>query len=801
MKFQCENCQGVVETDFDDEFVSCGHCHSVCKVPSKLGPSVVIDDFVLIQLLGQGGMGDVYLAYQFSLDRKVALKILKPDISKDEKFIEDFIKESRSVASLNHPKIIQAFKVGIEDEIVFFAMEYVEGQNLLDMLKQDGALEEIRVLEIALDVVDALGYAWDHKKLVHRDIKPENIMIDYEGTAKVMDLGLSCQANDMIDGDGGLIQGTPQYISPEQVLGDEIDIRTDFYCLGVSLYQLLSGRYPFDGDLKEMVRKHIQESPVSLKKLSSHLSSNTIRIVHKLMNKKPRDRYQNAAELEKDIKMAVKNIKNHQSGVRHIQVKTDSQGFVRSNDTKKRRVAKERQKSKTSLYAIGGMILIIITALFIVLKVLSGQENQEAKRSQEGNMLLIKPSSPHDVRQLKKEKSDSQKTEGLIQGLQYEAFNKYMQDKNDILNARNPVYSGVVKNISLSDVPSTGAMFSVRFSGYIKIPSSETYEVTLKADSDSSIFIGGKLIINTTLSTGEEVVKNVTLEKGVHPIVICFSQEEKGKYIKCEFNSVSLPQGPIPDEFLYYRQNEAFKGFKIPEEKGLVKNTENKKHEHLAKPIVWLTFDENQGVGINDFSDNKFNILGQRISKINGAVNRGLLLYEKSQISLPKEIFKKLNGEISIAFWQYGNPNIDHKRNQLLWAGGKNIDHGINIHLPRKNESGDHFVFFQVGKLKASKKVSFEQTKGSWRHWVVTYKASSGILRIYCNGNEWHAVIGEGVGLSGYSIFSIGSNRSLGKYIGALDDFRIYDIKLTGEEVLELYENTRAYPKPKVNFR
>ena len=236
MKFQCENCQGVVQTDFVDEFVSCGHCSSVCKVPSKLGPGVVIDDFVLIQLLGQGGMGDVYLAHQFSLDRKIALKILKSDISEDEKFVEDFIKESRSVASLNHPKIIQAYKVGVDGEVVFFAMEYVEGQNLLDILKQDGALEEMRVLEIALDVVDALGYAWDRKELVHRDIKPENIMIDYDGTAKVMDLGLSCQASDMEDGDGGMIQGTPQYISPEQVLGNEVDIRTDFcrfrICMG-----------------------------------------------------------------------------------------------------------------------------------------------------------------------------------------------------------------------------------------------------------------------------------------------------------------------------------------------------------------------------------------------------------------------------------------------------------------------------------------------------------------------------------------------------------------------------------------
>ncbi|MCM8533528.1 MAG: serine/threonine protein kinase, partial [Lentisphaeraceae bacterium] len=201
MKFQCQNCQGVVETDFDDEYVSCGHCSSVCHVPKTVEAGVVIDDFTILHLLGQGGMGDVYLAHQFSLDRKVALKILKEDISLNEKFKKDFIKEARSVASLNHPKIVQAFKVGEEDGKLFFAMECIEGDNLQDMLKAEGALEELMVLKAARDVAEALGYAWDNRKLVHRDIKPENIMLALDGSCKVMDLGLSCNAG-YFDDDG-----------------------------------------------------------------------------------------------------------------------------------------------------------------------------------------------------------------------------------------------------------------------------------------------------------------------------------------------------------------------------------------------------------------------------------------------------------------------------------------------------------------------------------------------------------------------------------------------------------------------
>ena len=261
MKFQCENCQNIVETDCDGEFVSCGRCGSVCCVARSFSPGVVIDDFSLLQLLGQGGMGVVYLAHQFSLDRKVALKILKEEVSQSDKFREDFIRAVNhvAVASLNHPKIIQAYKVGIADDKLFFAMEYVKGQNLFDILKQKGAVEELRVLDIALDVADALGYAWERKPSVHRDIKPDNIMIYYEGTAKVMDLWLSCKASDMVDEDGDIISGTPQYISPEQIIGGDADIRIDPYCLEASLYQLLSGRCPFEGNLQEIVRKHVQE--------------------------------------------------------------------------------------------------------------------------------------------------------------------------------------------------------------------------------------------------------------------------------------------------------------------------------------------------------------------------------------------------------------------------------------------------------------------------------------------------------------------------------------------------------------
>ena len=290
-------------TEFDDEMVLCGHCETACRVPREFGPGIVIDDFALLQLAGQGGMGDVYLSHQFSLDRTVALKILKQEFAQDVKFMEEFVREARSVASLNHPNIIQAYKVGEDSGYFFFAMEFVEGRTLADIMKDSGLLDPAIGIEVALEMTRALGYAWDQCKLVHRDIKPENIMVTNDGTSKLMDMGLSRKAEDTAD-DSDVISGTPQYISPEQIVGNEMDIRGDFYSLGATLYHLLTGRFVFEGSLDEMIHKHVSELPVPARKVNPSITKELSKVLSKLLGKLPEDRYQNAKELEKDLLIA-----------------------------------------------------------------------------------------------------------------------------------------------------------------------------------------------------------------------------------------------------------------------------------------------------------------------------------------------------------------------------------------------------------------------------------------------------------------------------------------------------------------
>jgi predicted Ser/Thr protein kinase len=550
MKFQCEGCQGVVETDFADEYVSCGHCGSVCHVPSEMGSGVVIDDFVIIKLLGEGGMGYVYLAHQFSLDRHVALKILKSNFTANDKFKEDFIKESRSVASLNHPKIIQAYKVGEEDELLFFAMEYVEGQNLQDILKHEGALGELRVLDIAVDVVEALGYAWEKKKLVHRDIKPENIMITNDGMAKVMDLGLSCNAGDLND-DGDTISGTPQYISPEQILGDEIDIRTDFYCLGATLYHLLSGSYPFDGNLQEMVRKHIQESPASLKKKCPELSGYTVKIIHKLMSKDPNERPASAAILLKEIKHSKKHLLDHAHGKTHFAVRKGEDGKVTSVTTATQRMRRPKKKTHTIPIVICAVLVLFVGTFFLIKSLVTARSIE----SKAADVVSTVGSKAVDLTNV-----EAPETE-FLPGLNYRVYEKEVKSFSGLEKIK-PNFMGRTVSLTVDGLKGRPLNVAYVFDGYVNLPYSDQYYFHLDADDYCTVEIDNKLVISHTYGKPKAREK-ISLQKGMHKIKVSFAQWTGLKALKLYIESISVNKKLLPQDWLLHKPELTPKGFDL----------------------------------------------------------------------------------------------------------------------------------------------------------------------------------------------------------------------------------------------
>ncbi len=262
-----------------------------------------LGDFEVKRLLGRGGMGQVYLATQISLNRPVALKVLHPRYLSKPIYLSRFEAEATAVAKLNHPNIVHVYTLGYVDGVRFIAMEYVEGTNLREYINKKGALELPLALSIMRQAGQAIGAAGE-VGLVHRDIKPENLLLTRKGRAKVADFGL-CRdlgADRLHITQPGTTMGTPLYMSPEQAQGKPLDHRSDLYSLGVTFYHMLSGEPPFRADSAvALALKHVSEQPVSLRVRRPDIPIELERLVLKLMAKSPVDRYQSAAEMLADL--------------------------------------------------------------------------------------------------------------------------------------------------------------------------------------------------------------------------------------------------------------------------------------------------------------------------------------------------------------------------------------------------------------------------------------------------------------------------------------------------------------------
>ncbi len=308
MRFQCPLCAAEIHATEESKggSIVCGKCHQTVKIPAdRLAPGVIVADFIIHRELGAGGMGRVFLAHQISLDRDAALKILSTELAGSAEFIVAFIKEARSAAKLNHPNIVQAYAVGEEDGLFYFAMEYIDGVTMKDILLRDHRIPVKNALLAVEQVADALAYAWREQRLVHRDIKPDNIIVTPSGRIKLADLGLARRADDKQESaeeNGDEVFGTPQYISPELLTGAPVDTRSDIYSLGATFYHMITGRFPFTGEnANDIARKHLEESPVPPSSIDSSIPAPVSDMILRMMAKKPADRYQSGEEIVADI--------------------------------------------------------------------------------------------------------------------------------------------------------------------------------------------------------------------------------------------------------------------------------------------------------------------------------------------------------------------------------------------------------------------------------------------------------------------------------------------------------------------
>lgn len=325
--------------------------------------------YEIIEQIGNGGMATVYKAKCHVLNRYVAVKILKEEYTTDDEFVKRFNTEAQSAASLTHPNIVSVYDVGSEGDLHYIVMELVKGKTLKEIINEDGALSWKWSVNVAIQIASALETA--HKNnIIHRDIKPHNIIITEDGIAKVTDFGIAKAVSNSTITAFGSTMGSVHYFSPEHARGGFTDAKSDLYSLGVVLYEMVTGRLPFNADTAVSVAlKHMQESPKEPMEINPSVPKSVNDIIMKAMQKDISLRYQTATEMLRDLSRAIKN-PNGDFVVMERQV-TDSptqrlSTIYDKSELEDKKMDKKKEKSffakhKALCLTIGGIILFIIT--------------------------------------------------------------------------------------------------------------------------------------------------------------------------------------------------------------------------------------------------------------------------------------------------------------------------------------------------------------------------------------------------------------------------------------------------------
>ena len=263
------------------------------------------DRYQVIRSIGEGGMANVYLAYDTILDRNVAVKVLRGDLATDEKFVRRFQREAMSASALSHPNIVEMYDVGEDDGNYFIVMEYIDGKTLKNLIKKRGALTVAEVVDIMLQLTSAISCAHD-SYIIHRDIKPQNVMILDDGRVKITDFGIAIASNASELTQTNSVMGSVHYLPPEQANGAGATAKSDIYSLGILMFELLTGKLPFKGEnAVEIALKQMKEQIPSVCAINPEIPQSIENVILKACAKNPKNRYDNVKDMYNDIKTAL----------------------------------------------------------------------------------------------------------------------------------------------------------------------------------------------------------------------------------------------------------------------------------------------------------------------------------------------------------------------------------------------------------------------------------------------------------------------------------------------------------------
>ncbi len=337
----------------------------------------VNDRYEVIKSIGEGGMANVYLAKDTILDRNVAIKVLRGDLSGDEKFVRRFQREALSASSLSHPNIVEIYDVGEDNGDYFIVMEYVKGLTLKQLLKKRGKLTVPEVIDIMLQITSAMGVAHD-SLIIHRDLKPQNILIEDDGGIKITDFGIAMALNATQLTQTNSAMGSVHYFSPEQANGKGATLKSDVYSLGIMMYELLTGSLPFKGDTAvEIALKHLKEPMPSIKDVLPDIPQSVENIIITATAKNPKNRYNNANEMHNDLLTALnkerlnepkRKLKYSEGNLEEKEIVTEIENLDNSFVKQITEEDEDKKNKKIVILSIVfGLLIIIFAFIFLVL--------------------------------------------------------------------------------------------------------------------------------------------------------------------------------------------------------------------------------------------------------------------------------------------------------------------------------------------------------------------------------------------------------------------------------------------------
>ena len=335
------------------------------------------DRYEIIRSIGEGGMANVYLGYDTILDRNVAIKILRGDLSNDEKFVRRFQREALSASSLAHPNIVEVYDVGEDNGLYYIVMEYIEGKTLKQLLKKRGTLTLSEAIDIMLQLTDGMAHAHD-SYIIHRDLKPQNVMIKDDGQIKITDFGIAMALNSTQLTQTNSVMGSVHYLPPEQASGKGCTTKSDIYSMGIIFYELLSGSLPFKGDnAVEIALKHMRDPLPSLREDNPAIPQSIENIIRKATAKNPKNRYDDVKSMHADLLTALDDDRINEPPYKYKYPEHEVDKSVKNKETntnQEKSVKVEEEKAVATKVPNKeekgvNIVLIILSVIFVALVV------------------------------------------------------------------------------------------------------------------------------------------------------------------------------------------------------------------------------------------------------------------------------------------------------------------------------------------------------------------------------------------------------------------------------------------------